>query len=280
MLRVQNLFFNYSKKMDLFNDLCLELKPGNIYGLLGKNGAGKTTLLKLISGLLYPKKGQCSYNDFNVRDRKTSFLEDMYFLPEGISLPDMKVDLFEKLNAPFYGKFNKEQFQKYLEEFEVGYNSHLNALSMGQKKKFAIAFALAANTSLLLLDEPTNGLDIPSKGIFRKIIASKLTEEKTIIISTHQVRDMKNIIDSIIILDEGKILFKELLYKVGEKLKIIFYPEKPAAENIIYCENTLGGYAVLEENKDNVPNDVDIEILFNAVTSNKEFIKKYFNGVE
>ena len=277
MLRIQNLNFHYKKGPFLFASLNLELAPGNIYGLLGKNGAGKTTLLKIICGLLFPKNGECVYNGYKPMERDPRFLADLYFLPDTFYLPNVKAFQYVKLYSPFYPKFNQAQLEDYLKQFEVDSNTKLNSLSFGQKKKFVIAFALATNASLILLDEPTNGLDIPSKTVFRKILTGITIEDKIIIVSTHQVRDMKNIIDPLIILDNGRILLNRSMAEIGEKLSISFRANEPKDGEVLYYENTLGGYAVLEENKDGSENEVDIEMLFNALIINQNKLDLIMN---
>lgn len=279
MLKIQNLNFNYKKGTFLFESLNLELDPGNIYGLLGKNGAGKTTLLKIICGLLFPKQGECVYNGFKPMERDPHFLADLYFVPDSFYLPNIKLSKYVELYSPFYPKFSREQLNSYLQQFEVAGDTKLNALSYGQKKKFVIAFALATNASLILLDEPTNGLDIPSKTAFRKILTSVTTEEKIIIISTHQVRDMKNMIDPIIILDNGKIVLNHTMAEIGERISMNFRPNEPKEGEVLYYENTLGGYAVLEENNDGSENEIDLELLANLAVSNKPAVEKLFAEV-
>lgn len=278
MLRISNLVFHYKKGSFLFDNLNLELIPGNIYGLLGKNGAGKTTLLKIMCGLLFPKKGECIFNRFNPMERDPRFLADLYFVPDSFYLPNVKISQYVKLYSPFYEKFNNEQFAEYLSQMEVTGDAALNSLSFGQKKKFIIAFGLATDASLILLDEPTNGLDIPSKAAFRKILASITTDEKIIVISTHQVRDMKNLIDPIIILDNGRIVLNHTMGEIGSKLSMSFHASEPKEGEVLYYENTLGGYAVLEENKAGLENEVDIEMLANLAVSNTAAMQKLFDG--
>lgn len=278
MLRVKNLNFHYKKGSFLFDSLNLELAPGNIYGLLGKNGAGKTTLLKIMCGLLFPKGGECIYNGYKPMERDPRFLAELYFVPDNFYLPNVKISQYVKLYSPFYEKFSKEQLEDYLQKFEVTGDVKLNSLSFGQKKKFIIAFGLATNASLILLDEPTNGLDIPSKTAFRKILTSITTEERIIVVSTHQVRDMKNLIDPIIILDNGKILLNRTMGEIGSKLSMSFHPSEPKEGEVLYYENTLGGYAVLEENRLGMENEVDIEMLANLAVSNTGAMQKLFDG--
>lgn len=277
MVNISNLVFSYKKTQYLFDNFNLSLTCGNIYGLLGKNGAGKTTLLKIISGLLFPLKGECTLNGIKTMGRQPEVLNQVMFLPEISYLPNLKLNEFLEIHASFFGKFDKPRFLRFLNDFEVEVKGKIMDLSFGQKKKFSLAFALAANTNILLLDEPTNGLDIPAKSVFRKLVAECINEDKLFLISTHQVKDMKHLIDPILILDNGKIIFNSNIKQIEEKLSVTLQREEPANE-VIYFENTLGGYALLEENKYGSEDDVDIELLFNAVISNKETILKIFNG--
>ena len=183
MITVENLSFLYRKsKRAVLHDFSLSLEKGRVYGLLGKNGAGKSTLLYLMSGLLTPKSGKVVYHDVDVRRRLPITLQDMFLVPEEFDLPPVSLISYIELNSPFYPRFSKEDMVKYLHYFEMDINIDLGALSMGQKKKVFMSFALATNTSLLLMDEPTNGLDIPGKSQFRKFIASGMTDDKTILI--------------------------------------------------------------------------------------------------
>jgi ABC-type multidrug transport system, ATPase component len=248
---------------------------GNIYGLLGKNGAGKTTLLKLITGLLYPATGECLLFDHAAQDRLPHILADLYLIPEEFQLPAIRMNEFVKLHAPFYPKFDRELLKTYLDEFQVNSNVKLTSLSYGQKKKFLIAFGLATRTHLLILDEPTNGLDIPSKSQFRKIIASSMDEERCILISTHQVRDLASLIDNIIILENGKVIFHESTLDISTKLA---FTQTTNAEHldVIYSEEVFGGKAVICK-KNSEETEIDLELLFNGVISDAVKINHEFN---
>ena len=183
MIEVKNICFKYAGQKDLvFDDFSLELKQNNIYGLLGKNGTGKSTLLYLISGLLRPKKGSVCFDGVETKLRKPEMLSEIFIVPEEFDLPAMSLSEYVKINRPFYPQFSMEVLEGCLQDFELSTDLKLNALSMGQKKKVFMSFALATNTKLLLMDEPTNGLDIPSKSQFRKVIAQHMTEDRTLII--------------------------------------------------------------------------------------------------
>jgi len=139
-------------------------------------------------------------------ERKPEYLQELFFLPEEVYLPAGCPSKLLSLHAGFYPAFSESGFRSMLKQFEVDYDQKLAKLSYGQKKKVLIAFALACNTRYLLLDEPTNGLDIPSKATFRSLLAGALEEDRILLISTHQVRDLQSLIDHILILDQGRII--------------------------------------------------------------------------
>ncbi|MDD3280971.1 MAG: ABC transporter ATP-binding protein [Bacteroidales bacterium] len=278
MIEIKNIDFAYKKKQNLFSELSLTMTQGHIYGLLGKNGTGKTSLLKIISGLLFAQKGEVNVLGYNAASRKPDMLNDLYFLPEEIFVPYLKIKQIEKVYAPFYPKFSKEQFDNYLKEFEIqDKNALVNKLSQGQKKKVMIAFALACNTKLLLLDEPTNGLDIPSKSIFRRVMASVATEDIAIIISTHQVRDLHSLIDSVIILDNGEIIINETDEYITQKLTFNVLETPVNETTFLYAEDNFRGLAIVKENDEHIETKLDLELFFNAVMANKSKMKDVFN---
>ena len=278
MIQLNNLSFSYGKRKQVFQNLDLDISGGNIYGLLGKNGAGKTTLLRLISGLLFPHEGSCQVMAHTPKHRHPDFLSKVMFIPEELYVPKISVRLYESLYAPFYPRFNSNQFAHFLNEFEVDASAKLDKLSYGQKKKFLLSFGLASNCPLLILDEPTNGLDIPSKSQFRKILASVVDKDRTIIISTHQVRDMTNLIDPIIILEDGRILFNESLETITNRLHFKFQPGMKATPGVLYAERVPGGFLEVTENDKGIESEIDLEVLFNTVVSNKQNIAQLFKN--
>ena len=277
MIRIENLTFSYPKSETLFHELNLDLSPGNVYGLLGKNGAGKTTLLRVIAGLLFAQKGSCSVFEVSSASRTPAFLADMYFIAEELLLPPLKISEYKALYAPFYPSFSEELFQKSLREFSLSEKDRLGSLSFGQKKKFSIAFALASNTRLVIFDEPTNGLDIPSKSQFRKLLISCIDEERIFIISTHQVRDIQNLIDPIVILDEGRVILHESIDAINSRLGVKLLPGAPEPGDYLFVEKVIGGYAALCEDN-TYSGNVDLELLFNATLENKERFAEIFHN--
>ncbi len=276
MITVKNLSFNYPKKQKVLEGLNLALKPGHIYGLLGRNGAGKSSLLHNLCGLLFPTEGVLTVLGEEPRKRNPKLLSQIYLLPEELDLPDMRVSQYRSIYSPFYPAFNPAMFIRLLKEFEISETDRIHDLSLGQKKKVAISFALATQAKILFMDEPTNGLDIPSKKQFRKILAGALQEDQIIIISTHQVKDLENLIDTVLILDNKQIIINEPVESITEKLVFKQLSTLEEAGNIIYSEGGLKGYAVVAENKQQEFSKLDMEMFFNAVMAEREILQLLF----
>jgi ABC-2 type transport system ATP-binding protein len=274
MVIIKDLKFNYSSKQHpLFQELNCELSPGSIVGLLGKNGAGKTTLLKLMIGLLRPTEGSVSIMGQQPLEREPSLLQEIYFLPEEFHHPGVSIRNFIKANSGFYPRFDKELLERLILDFELPESKRLNQLSYGQKKKFLISFALSTKCRLLVLDEPTNGLDIPSKAIFRRVMAGSLDADQIVIISTHQVRDVENLIDRVLMLEQGRFIMQKDIYELSSKLHFAT-TTSTNDENILYREMVPGGYKVITAHTGS-DSSVDIELLFNAISNDTEKMKEY-----
>ena len=272
VIHMQDIAFSYGKK-PLFSHLDLDIKRGNIYGLLGKNGAGKTTLLKLLSGQLFPDEGTTSVLNFNPNKRNPEMLCEIFYLPEEFPLPRMKAQEYLSLRSPFYPRFDQAMFNRFCQDFELDMKENLNEMSLGQKKKLLLSFGLASNTKLLILDEPTNGLDIPSKKQFRQTVASAMTENRTFIISTHQVRDMENLIDPLLILHNGKVIFNDTVDSVTDNYSMSLVATEPKEGEAVYVEKVLGGWMVLKTREDDEQNQpLDLETLFNVIIENPDFM--------
>tara|TARA_R110002050_G_scaffold68994_1_gene149397 strand:- start:257 stop:1096 length:840 start_codon:yes stop_codon:yes gene_type:complete len=278
MINFEDFSFYYNRKAPLYRDLSLNMQSGKIYGLLGRNGAGKSTLLNNITGLNTPTKGKVLVKGQNPSNKTPSFLRDIYIIPDDVYIPAIGPNTFLKIYGSFYPKFSLSSCQEYLELLEVPIKKKLNKLSFGQQKKFIIAFALACNTSLLVMDEPTNGLDIPSKGLFRKLIESVKSKEKTFIISTHQVRDLDNMIDHVLIIKNGELLLNQDIGEISKKIDFKVQKGMPEENDIIHVETSIGGYSVMRENLNGSLSDVNIEQLFNACISIPDAVQELFKN--
>lgn len=267
MIEVKNMSFQYPGQKDwVFDGFNLQMEENRIYGLLGKNGTGKSTLLYLISGLLRPASGSVLCDGKETFRRNVEVLQDVYLVPEEFEFPSISLEKYIKLYAPFYPRFSREALQSSLNDFELTPDIHLGALSMGQKKKVLMAFALATNTRLLLMDEPTNGLDIPSKSQFRKAVANNMGEDRMIMISTHQVHDVESLLDHIIMLSQRELLLNASVQDIMDRYVFEYRPVDDGSP-VVYAEPTLQGNAVIAKRADgDKETQVNIELLFNAVT--------------
>lgn len=271
IVEVNNITFRYQRKgQPLFDNFSIRLEDGHVYGLLGKNGTGKSTLLYLISGLLYPQRGDIRFMGNDVRSRLPENLGDMFIVPEEYDLPPMSLSNYIRANRPFYPKFSDEVLRSCLEEFEMPADLNLKELSMGQKKKVYLSIALAAGTRLLLMDEPTNGLDIPSKMLFRRVVANHLSDERTLLLSTHQVHDVETLLDHVMILDRRNLLLDASMAELTSRYRFVYTMPGESAGEVLYAEPTLQGNASLLHRRDgDEETQVNLELLFNAVNEGK-----------
>lgn len=270
MLQVNNITYSYANnRQPVLKDYSLTIEPGTICGLLGQNGAGKTTLLYLISGLLKPQSGVVNYNGMIPSERTVPFLSDIFIVPEEFSLPNVTLQQYLDTTAPFYPKFSMDDLVRHLATFELSQDVHLGNLSMGQKKRVFISFALACNTSLLLLDEPTNGLDIPGKRLFRKAILNGMTDERTIIISTHQVYDIEKILDHVIITDTDGVLLDASITDICNRWRFLYTTDRSRASRALFSLDAPGGYNIIEAADGEEETDVNIESLFEMIRVGK-----------
>ena len=201
-------------------------------------------------------------------------LNDIYYVPEIFFAPAISVNTFAKSNSLLYPRWDAAQFQKLCLTFEVDPGYRFDKLSHGQQKKALIAFALALNTRILLMDEPSNGLDIPSKTTLRRVISECATEERIIAISTHQVRDLENLIDPVIILDRSGLILNASIEQISEKL--LFTMSQELDPEAYWSESSLSGYYQVIPNREGMPSRVNLEALFNAALRNKETFKTLF----
>lgn len=276
MVEIKNFSFSYRRKR-VFNNLSLSLTAGHIYGLLGKNGTGKSTLLRSIAGMLFPDKGSIDVMGFEPGKRQPAFLNNIFMVAEEFYLPDVSVTKFVRANAVFYPNFNMAEFNRYLTEFEIPLENTLQGMSYGQKKKVLISFALACNTAVLLMDEPTNGLDIMSKSKFRKVIAGAVNERKCIVISTHQVKDLENLIDRITIIDEGQILFDQTIESINRNIRFGISFSDEEIKEALYHEPSLQGSAIVTVNTEGEDTKPDLELLYKAVITNGTAVRAAFD---
>lgn len=274
MLEIKNVSYGYVKGYDVLHDFSLTLDEGGVYGLLGKNGTGKSTLLYLIMGLLRPREGSVLFDGKSTALRRPDTMSQLFIVPEEYDLPRIPLRNYVRSIRPFYPRFSDETLRTCLSVFDMDRDVNLGALSMGQKKKVYMCVALATNTRLLVMDEPTNGLDIPSKSQFRKVVATGMTEEKSIVISTHQVRDVELLLDHVVVIDRNKQLLNCAMGQLSERLKFGQELERDVPADALYVERGLGGCGVVSprhEGDEETP--VNLELLFNALMTDARRIQ-------
>jgi ABC-2 type transport system ATP-binding protein len=249
-----------------------------VYGLLGKNGTGKSTLLYLLTGLLRRQGGSITYKGVDVALRYPVVLQEMFLVPEEFSMPEVSMKQFVKVNAPFYPRFSEAILKDCLHEFELNEDINLGELSMGQKKKAFMSFALATNTSLVLMDEPSNGLDIPSKSQFRKVIAKGMTDNKTVIISTHQVRDIDSLLDHVVMIDGSEVLLNAPVNEICDKLNFVEQGMNEPTDGALYFQPSVQGNSVIYPNTAHEESNLNLEVLFNAALAERTKIQSMFHN--
>ena len=275
MIEIKDLAFSYGKT-PILKSITTTLEEGRIYGLLGENGVGKTTLLTLLCGLKKVCSGSITTDGENPFDRTPTLLQNQFYLPDEVLSVSMKAECFAKERGAFWPDYDHSKFLEIMKEFENDPAKKMNQMSAGQLKKTYISLALACGCKYIFMDEPTNGLDIPSKTQFRSAIMKYTSVDSTIVISTHQVRDLENIIDPIIILDRQDVLLNASVEEITSKLYFDYgtqlHPES------LYSEQLPGGFIQVYPNTTGEDSKINVEALFNAVHKNKELIKGMFNN--
>lgn len=275
MIEIKDLAFSYGKT-PILKSITTTLEEGRIYGLLGENGVGKTTLLTLLCGLKKVCSGSITTDGENPFDRTPTLLQNQFYLPDEVLPVAMKAECFAKERGAFWPDYDHSKFLEIMKEFENDPAKKMNQMSAGQLKKTYISLALACGCKYIFMDEPTNGLDIPSKTQFRSAIMKYTSDDSTIVISTHQVRDLENIIDPIIILVHQDVLLNASVEEITSKLYFDYgtqlHPES------LYSEQLPGGFIQVYPNTTGEDSKINVEALFNAVHKNKELIKGMFSN--
>lgn len=277
MLKINNLTFRYPNlRWPVIDNLSLELSEGGVYGLLGSNGAGKSTLLSLACGLLTPQSGNVTLDNVDVRLRLPETMNNIIIVPEEMRFPSLRISEYMKLYGAFYQNFSADEMRSHLKLFSLSDDRRLNQLSMGERKKVALSFAMACNTKLIIMDEPTNGLDIPGKSAFRKFIASSMRDDKIFVISTHQVRDVGQILDHVIIMNNSRFLLNASVNDILNKLSFTTTSNPEVVKRALYAVSNMMVSSVVLPSTGNDGSNLDLELLFEFAVSNPESLNNLF----
>ena len=265
MITISELGFTYARKSTVFSGLSLSIPAGRSVGVLGANGVGKTTLIKLLAGLVSPSQGALTILGFTPRERSAEFYQNLFVVPEESELPPISGDAYVARFSVFYSTFDAQQFKTLANQFDINCEKRLTEMSLGQKKKFLVAFAIATRCKVILMDEPTNGLDIPAKAQFRNMVVQHQTDEQTFLICTHQVRDLESIIDSVVMMNEQHAHWFDL-GDLPDKISQVVNPAH--GTNILHSEQRMGTQLAIIEGGQAQATDIDLELLFNTFHTN------------
>ncbi len=205
-------------------------QEGQITGILGRNGSGKTTLLKAILNLVPIDSGVVSYNGKSIEEQ---YAQIAFISEDGSFFPYMSAEEYGNFLAMYYPSFSKDDYQKLLEQFEVDTTTHIRNLSKGQQLKVEISAGFATNAKLIILDEPFTTLDIYAKEDTVRLLIEQLKDDVIILISTHNIEEIENVIDRCIVLDNGSIkedVFIDDLNKEGKDLRALLDTYRPKAK--------------------------------------------------
>lgn len=197
------------------NDVSISLEDGKIYGLLGPNGSGKTTLMRLISGLFYPTKGE-----IEIMSEKKSIISKAsvaYMPTESFFYDYMKIKDVEQFFIDFFEDFDTAKFDELLKKMNLDKNLKVSALSSGMNAKLRVAATMARKARIYLLDEPLNGIDLVARDAIMSAIISEARQDNVIIISSHLIDVMENVLDDVIFIKEGQIVINENAEEAREK---------------------------------------------------------------
>ena len=206
LLRLEHVQKNYGKT-EALSGVNLDIQPGRIVGLLGPNGSGKTTIIKLINGLLQPTSGQVLINGEKPSPKTKKAVS---YLPDTTYLGDnMKIKEVFAMFKDFYSDFDQEKANHLLEDLNLDEKSRLKNLSKGNKEKVQLILVMSRKADLYVLDEPIGGVDPAARDYILKTIIQNRSENSSVLISTHLISDIEDILDDVIFIKDGEILLQE-----------------------------------------------------------------------
>lgn len=214
ILECNNLTKRYNNSKSALNQVTIALPPGRIVGLLGPNGSGKTTLLKLAAGLLSPTEGEiliCGQKPGPATKAIVSYLPDRTYFDTFRKVKDL-IQFFET----FYSDFNKEKAYRLLNDLNIHPSDRLKAMSKGTKEKMELILTMSRDASLYLLDEPIGGVDPAARDYILSTIISNYNPEATILISTHLIQDVEQVLNDVIFIKNGELVLYDSVEHIKE----------------------------------------------------------------
>lgn len=215
LVEIHNLKKSYDKRKDALHDLTLTLPRGRIVGLLGPNGSGKTTLIKLLNGLLVPDGGEILIDGEKPgpsTKAKVSYLPERTYLKNGATIREL-LSYFQD----FYDDFRTDRAKEMLAALQIEENARIRALSKGTREKVQLILVMSRDASLYILDEPIAGVDPAARDYILRTIITNYNENATVLISTHLITDIENILDEVVFMKEGRLLLQTSVEEIREE---------------------------------------------------------------
>lgn len=269
MIKLDNVTFAYpGSGAPALRNLTGEVGEG-IHLLLGENGAGKTTLLHLLATLLWPTEGTVTINGADSRMRLPSMLRTLCFVADDEQLPaDTVADMARLHGRIFYPRFDAAMLDDNLRAFGLDARTPLASMSLGQRKKAVVSYALALRPDILLLDEPANGLDIGSRDTLRSLMARCVEDTQTVVVSTHTTADLQPLYDGIIMLRRGELLMAMPTARITERVSFGIYNIPP--REALFTMSDIGRFRSIVPTADaDSTTEVDIHLLYSALQSSE-----------
>lgn len=264
MLQLNNVSYSYRKGDTALSDVSIGVPPG-LHLLLGENGAGKTTLLHIIAGLRFPTTGECLIDGADTSLRSPATLSRTFMLSDEMTFPASSINEMARRTSGFYPAFSDSILKECLDAFGMSGYEKLQHMSLGNRKKAQLAYALALQTDILLLDEPANGLDISSRQILLELLGRFIQPEQTVIISTHVVWDFMNLIEGVMVINRGCILTAMNTWDITKRLG--FVSDRLPIDGALYSTQLQGLFhAIVKADPEN-PTDLDFLLLYSALHS-------------
>lgn len=208
MITIKNLAKAYNGD-NVISDISLDIEPGKIYGLVGSNGAGKSTLLKCMTGVYRPDSGQVLLDEKEIYDNGECKAKIGFMYDTPVFIASMLVKSYFKYFKKYFEDASWERFIELCDMFGLDLKKGTESLSLGQKKKLQIALNLSRNIEYLVMDEAENGLDNESREQFRNIIRNQADLGVGVIISSHDLSNIENMCDEIIMIDRGRVIYNQ-----------------------------------------------------------------------
>lgn len=215
LVEIHNLKKSYDKRKEALHDLTLTLPRGRIVGLLGPNGSGKTTLIKLLNGLLVPDGGEILIDGEKPgpsTKAKVSYLPERTYLKNGATIREL-LSYFQD----FYEDFRTDRAKEMLAALRIEENARIRALSKGTREKVQLILVMSRDASLYILDEPIAGVDPAARDYILRTIITNYNENATVLISTHLITDIENILDEVVFMKEGRLLLQTSVEEIREE---------------------------------------------------------------